>query len=233
MLRSISPGYRKCENCGEERFDELPARPKALDDARSRLQLDDNAPAYSRRALWRWFLKNNSPEYQKRRHTAWIGFGIMFGSGVIADFGQLIGVKAIMGIGLIGLSLMTVGIAFMFAGVAWYWYEARFKRFRPGMLAYDRAIAAEIVTATANQGRIGLDDLAAHLGVSRFHLDAVLQQLAHVRELPLYRDPKHDALISLHAEAIRDVCPACGGHLEVAPHRRIVCPFCGGSMLAV
>lgn len=88
------------------------------------------------------------------------------------------------------------------------------------------AASHRIVEHVVTEGRITLDALAAHFGLSRRRLERVLRQQP---DLPLVTDYAKGMVYSEQAAAELaelSVCANCGGATEVAGMNLVACPYC-------
>lgn len=231
-------GLRRCEHCDFERYDELPGTPVAVARARNVLvgMGQDGGALATPAERWATFLGSfHAKEHLARRRRVVAVYGVGVGVGVVWDLVHHgLGLQGPMPGILIGLVLVGVELflAYELIRAVWEYYDLRFRQFSPGSAAYDAALFTELIRAVALKGRARLDDVAAHLGVSRAHLEQVIASLSLLGLAPLYRDRRDDTLISLHAREVGDNnCPVCGGDLEIAPNVRVVCGHCGSEAL--
>ncbi len=230
-LEHPAPGIRRCDYCDFERFDDLTGISEDLLGARRRIGAVAEGESFtgSRAELWQRFKEKHSIE------ETGMFLGMMVGALVFGGLGEVGGasnVNALLVAGRIGAFFIGFGGGLMLPVALYRLYKRRFREFQPGVRAYDCALAADMISTLAQQGRMPAEDLAKHLGISRTHLGAVLGMLASGGHPPLYHDVARDTLISLHAVAIDNApCPACGGSLEVGAMAHIECAHCGARSL--
>lgn len=225
---SIGDGIWRCGHCAREAFAELPATLE-LSAARTRLSAvaDGREPPRTRRALWRAFVDRHGAEYlQVRRRALWL-VAIYGGLAAIAELGWRLKLAWLWGPGLAGIVVLALIVLYVGSIASWAWFQLRFVRFGPGVAAYDRALLCEVVACVALHGRIRRSALAAHLGVSVEHLEAVLASFARLGGAPVLFDRTRDELVSLCGMEIGDrTCPACGGELAPIAGAKIACRHC-------
>lgn len=231
-LENPEPGIRRCGHCEFERFDELGGLSQDLSKARELIGAVAEGTDFtgSRSELWKRFKQGHTNEEASMAPGMAIG-ALVFGG--IGEIGVAKGIDFLAGAGRLGAFFLGFGAGLMLPIAVYRAYALRYREFRPGARAYDVALADDIITTLAQQGRMKTDALAAHLQISRKHLERVLGSLAAFGKAPVYSDGANDMLISLHAMKIDDTaCPACGGLLEVAKAARLQCQHCGAKSLA-
>ena len=235
LLGHPGPGLRRCAHCEFERCDAPPARSSALGAATKALRVvrgGGAATPVSRRELFRGFRRREEPRLARVARWSGLGFLVAILCAIPVDLlsldvdGRLTSLqKVLLSVGLLPGTAGAIGLAW----AGYRWLRLRFTRFRPGMLAYGKALREEILRVVAHQGQIGLDDLAEHLDGARRHLEGVLAHLGRSRRVPLYHDQTGDRLVSAGAHDARDSrCPACGGRRGVGAASEMVCERCGG-----
>ncbi len=231
-LDNPSPGIRRCGHCEFERFDEMPGRTDKLEKATKLIGAVAEGEQFSgsRKELWKRFKAKNKSEEAAMVIPMAIA-ALVFGG--IGEIGTANDIGFVAGVGRLGAFFLGFGAGLMLPVAVYRIYALHFREFKPGVARYDQALAEDIITTLAQQGRSKTDALATHLGISRKHLEKVLKSLVAVGNAPVYSDPSNDMLISLHALKIDNkACPACGGLLDVAPGARLQCQHCGAKSLA-
>ena len=231
-LRSVGQGLRRCDPCGRERYEALPRMSDGL--AAARRGAGGAAGARSRRAMYTEALLREADDGLDwfrwgGRIAAWV-----FGAAALADLVWLVTGRAMTVVSI----LAVVGVALGALPICGAWAYGLYRvavaavSVRPGVRAYDDAMAREIVRVVLGQGRIGLTALAVHLEVTPELLRSQVARLEAYGRLPLFRDRAGDALLALQVVgSATNACPACGGRLVAAPGGRQRCAHCGGLSL--
>lgn len=231
-LRAMGRGLWRCAHCGRERYDELPQLSAALEAARR--TVGSAARAGSRWGLLSEALRREA--HDGLRSFRWggrIAAGV-FGLAALGDLTWLLTGKPMNPLSVLALVGLTLGMLPICGAWAWGLYQvaAAAVSVGPGVRSYDDALAQELVRVVVAQGRIGVDELAAHLGVPVAMLRAQVARLEAYGRLPLFRDREGGALLALHVRgSATNECPACGGALEVVAGARQRCAHCGGLAL--
>jgi hypothetical protein len=232
-LAHPSPGVRRCAHCAFERFDELPARTEELVKARALIdRVQAGEPYTGDRDALRAKLRARSRSELPAQAGACAA--LAFGFALVGELGLALDAGWLKVIARVGMFLFMFPAGLMLPVALYQLYARRFRELKPGIAAYDQAIAVDIISTLAHQGVMTYDAMADHLGVTRGHLEQVLASLEAMRVAPAYHDPSNDRLISLHARAIDDdACPACGGQLVAGERATLRCRHCGGYMAIV
>jgi len=231
-LRAVGRGLRRCEHCGRERYEELPRMSAGLEAAR--LRVGSAAAARSRQAMFvEAFLREANDGFGwfrwGGRIAAWV-----FGAAALADVVWLATGKAMNAVTILALVAVVLGMLPICGSWARGLFEVTVAALsvRPGLRAYDDAMAGEVVRVVLGQGRIGLAELAAHLEVPAELLRSQVARLEAYGRLPLFRDRAGDTLMALQvAGGATNECPACGGRLAAVAGGRQRCEHCGGLSL--
>ncbi len=231
-LGAPGEGLLRCAHCGHERYDPPPAARAALEEGRRILAQvrAGGGGGRSRDALWEALRRAEGLDAQLRRLAK---LAVFYGACCALAVGLAVAESSWaylpLLVGLLG-SLAIPPLLALFVG---RWLDLRFRRFGPGYRRYEEALAGDIVREVTARGQLGLDELAATLGVARAHVDEVLARLHADGGLPLHHDRERDLLLGAQASAMgTNTCPRCGGDLEPAARGRIVCSHCGGAVSA-